>query len=358
MSQHHLRADKTCLNCGTQVADRFCPHCGQENLEPKESVWHMFVHFFNDITHFDGKLFRTVKLLFTKPGFLSEGYMNGRRATHLNPVRMYLFISFVFFFLQFSLTKPHHTPEPQRRLSHADSLVVQDSIRRADSLLEISVDTVLGGKFRIARQSGGNMVIETNQNSGPAGLLNNINDTSIAQYEARQKSLPKEERDDIFTHWIAKRSIAASEYRNKHSDTFNQELIDRFVHSIPKMLFISIPIFAFLLWLLYIRSRKQYYFVTHGIFTIHMYCTVFLLLLLLTPLSYIDSNKVAFVRGLIIMIVPAIYLYKGMRRFYKQRRAKTVIKFFILLFFSGIAFTTLILIIMFNSFLTIGMAGH
>src|ERR1700761_9014191 len=102
MARHHLRNDKTCLNCGKIVEERFCSHCGQENLEPVESVGHLIGHFFEDLTHFDGKFFVTVKDLLIKPGFLTREYVAGRRMTYLNPIRMYIFISAVFFLALFA----------------------------------------------------------------------------------------------------------------------------------------------------------------------------------------------------------------------------------------------------------------
>ncbi len=59
---------------------RYCHQCGQKNLEPKETVGHLVLHFFNDVTHFDGKFFSTVKYLLRKPSFLSAEYTVGRRA--------------------------------------------------------------------------------------------------------------------------------------------------------------------------------------------------------------------------------------------------------------------------------------
>ena len=106
MSHLKERKEKNCLNCQTEVVGRYCHHCGQQNLEPKETVWHLIQHFFNDITHFDGKFFETVKYLLRKPGFLSREYMRGRRMTYLNPIRMYVFTSAIFFILLFSLSKP------------------------------------------------------------------------------------------------------------------------------------------------------------------------------------------------------------------------------------------------------------
>jgi len=55
------RKEKNCLNCVTTVVGKYCHLCGQENVEPKESVWHLISHFFNDITHFDGKFFGSFK---------------------------------------------------------------------------------------------------------------------------------------------------------------------------------------------------------------------------------------------------------------------------------------------------------
>ncbi|HEX5655380.1 MAG TPA: DUF3667 domain-containing protein, partial [Chitinophagaceae bacterium] len=103
MSHIPLRKEKDCLNCGTIVQGRYCHECGQENVLPKESFWHMVTHFLYDITHFDSKFFETIKDLAFKPGFLSIEYMKGRRASYLHPVKMYVFTSAVFFLLFFSV---------------------------------------------------------------------------------------------------------------------------------------------------------------------------------------------------------------------------------------------------------------
>ena len=95
------RKEKICLNCTADLQGRYCHICGQENTEPKESVWGLITHFFYDITHFDGKFFSTLKYLAFKPGFLSAEYVKGRRASYLNPIRMYVFTSAIFFIIFF-----------------------------------------------------------------------------------------------------------------------------------------------------------------------------------------------------------------------------------------------------------------
>ena len=103
VSHSKIRSEKICLNCGTETTGRYCPACGQENIEPKQSVWHLITHFFSDITHFDGKFFVTVKDLFVKPGFLSREICRGRRVSYLDPIRMYIFTSAIFFLIFFSM---------------------------------------------------------------------------------------------------------------------------------------------------------------------------------------------------------------------------------------------------------------
>ena len=74
MSRLKERKEKNCLNCNAEIQGRFCHVCGQENIEPKETIWHLIAHFFRDITHFDGNFFGTIKYLIAKPG-LDSGLM-------------------------------------------------------------------------------------------------------------------------------------------------------------------------------------------------------------------------------------------------------------------------------------------
>ena len=101
LSHYKERKEKTCLNCNAHLYGRYCHNCGQENIEPKETFWGLITHFLYDITHFDGKFFNTLKHLIIKPGFLSREYINGRRATYLHPIRMYVFTSAFFFIIFF-----------------------------------------------------------------------------------------------------------------------------------------------------------------------------------------------------------------------------------------------------------------
>src|SRR5688500_18211338 len=102
VSHSRERSEKTCLNCNAQLHGRFCHVCGQENTDPRESLWSIITHFFNDITHFDGKFFKTAGNLLVRPGFLPQEFLKGRRARYLHPIRLYVFTSAVFFLVFYS----------------------------------------------------------------------------------------------------------------------------------------------------------------------------------------------------------------------------------------------------------------
>jgi len=77
----------------------FCPACGQ-SVKITSRPWRdAFGELVTELFDFDGRMLRSLRLLLTRPGFLSYEYINDRRLSYTSPVRMYLVISLVFFFV-------------------------------------------------------------------------------------------------------------------------------------------------------------------------------------------------------------------------------------------------------------------
>lgn len=91
MSHKKYRTEKNCLNCGAEVPDKFCPACGQENIELRDSFFHMVGHFISDYLHYDSKFFKGLLPLFTKPGYLTAQYLQGKRVSNIHPLRLFFF---------------------------------------------------------------------------------------------------------------------------------------------------------------------------------------------------------------------------------------------------------------------------
>lgn len=513
MSHLHERKEKICLNCNAELIDRYCHHCGQENVEPKETVWHLVQHFFNDITHFDGKFFASVKYLLRRPGFLSKEYMVGRRASYLNPIRMYVFSSAIFFLLLFSLKKHEEIPtgeEDEGVKKESVEAVKKEKGRTVAELRELRTkladrldreaddDDRQDYKSRVAKldlelaaikkyygdtttrsfdnvdlglllakavkdsvvlniQEEGKRAVEsatgkaaTAAREGRQELMKRTGDTgtyrykgpsaarldsedrarakepkkdlaervgdklanskaidklgekiekksrkdttvkgkpvqimkdgkmtdedadfdflgmdighyrNVAQYDSAQKALPEKDRDGWITRQATRKAIIAFHQMRADKERWTEYFIENLMHSIPKILFISLPIFAMILNILYFRQKKTYYYVSHGIFAIQVYCAIFILgigIILFNKLSELTDMRwvhvICSVAIFGIVLYMMIYLYKAMRGFYGQGRAKTLLKYLIACWIGVIVNTILFVLFVLISAITI-----
>jgi hypothetical protein len=297
MSHLKERTEKSCLNCETLVAGRFCQKCGQENVEIKESFIQLVRHFIEDITHFDGKLWKTLKLLLFKPGSLTQLYMQGKRASYIHPIRMYIFVSAVFFLFMFTGDVPDKSAQLNKNKSSQQELV---SGFNEGFNLELEEDTV---KFK-----------------------------TINEYNAAQKKLPESKRDNWVDAFVKKKGIELNEKYEGDKFKIGKALIEKFQHYFSRMLYISLPIFAFFLWVLY-RRNKNHYFVDHLIFSIHLYCAYFIILFVVQLINLFTDLVFDKIFALFSFITPFLlffYLYKSLRNHFHQSRKKTLLKLFIL----------------------------
>jgi len=86
-----------CPSCGAQKLGPYCASCGERFLSPADfDLHHFLLHDLpHDVWHVDGKLKRTLRALFAKPGFLPGEYTAGRRVAYIAPLRLYLAVFLV-----------------------------------------------------------------------------------------------------------------------------------------------------------------------------------------------------------------------------------------------------------------------
>ncbi|HEX8747571.1 MAG TPA: DUF3667 domain-containing protein [Pyrinomonadaceae bacterium] len=88
-----------CLNCGANLNGEYCHRCGQKRNHRHEfSVKHFFGHLLHEITHLDSnKILKTLRDLIIRPGLLAAEYLAGRKGRYINPIRVYLTFSALYF---------------------------------------------------------------------------------------------------------------------------------------------------------------------------------------------------------------------------------------------------------------------
>ena len=335
MSHLPERKEKNCLNCEVPVQGRYCHVCGQENTATRQGVVSLVKHFIFDIFHFDGKFFDTLKYLLFKPGFVPKEYMEGKRINYLDPIRMYLFTSALFFLIFFSINTPEdaiNITGDKRLMTKVErfeysSHLYKENAQHPDSVVQKQLKFLLDTSFRIGLSK------EMNTASDTSFIIKLKNVPYLMVVSKIQKGQDElNVGNDWFSTTIEKKWKA---YRQKFADDDKAMLLDMantFLHKFPYILFVSLPLFAFILKLLYTR-RKHFYYNDHAVFTLYHYIFSLILLIFYFLLSEMhDWMKWGLLRFLagIILLSGGIYLAFAIKRFYKQGWAKTLCKFLLL----------------------------
>jgi hypothetical protein len=354
VSHQPERKAKDCLNCGVTVHGRFCHVCGQENIATHQNFAGLIKHFIYDIFHFDGKFFDTLKFLIVKPGFVAKQYVKGKRVSYLDPIRMYLFTSAVFFVLFFSIAKPDvnvsSTPETfltrQERLELIEELKKEQKPGSNDSIL-LNDLAILMDTIKPLRKS--------ELKSVPEDVFLNISGAgtykTVEEYDSIQKQAPSKERHGWFKRQLVKKSISINSRYGGNVEEGIRKLWDIFIHRIPYVLFVSLPFFALILKLLYTR-RKNFFYSDHAVFTLYHYIFSFFILIFTFVFGRLGKWLGWQVFNWLLALLYLFwffYLYKSLRNFYGQRRAKTIGKFILLNILGFVTILILFLVFIFFS---------
>jgi hypothetical protein len=326
----HYRKDNNCLNCGTLLSGKYCHNCGQENLEIKESFVHMVNHAVSDYFHFDHQFFHTLVPLFFKPGKLTNEYMAGKRMQYLHPVKMYIFISLVFFFLYFKKDSNEKKEVEVKKTTTEKASIVRDSVKNALSKIPNLTEKQredIEKKYAGSGKKPAKKSVDEDEEDG--SIFNTDYDKTIQSYEdylKQQSKLTADERDNFIERYAVKKNIEWKK-QGKSGREIKEVFFESFKHNIPKLMFVLLPFFALMFRLAFYKNRK--YFVEHLIFTIHLHCFLFSLLAINILTNFILPETWSGVRGWITFattVAITLYIYRSLKTVYKRSRFRTITK--------------------------------
>tara|TARA_B100000378_G_scaffold244368_1_gene214655 strand:- start:107 stop:1204 length:1098 start_codon:yes stop_codon:yes gene_type:complete len=341
-----------CQNCHIPLekSDQFCPNCGQINSTKKLTFDDFFNEFFSGLLAYDSRFQRTLRVMLFKPGKISRDYIDGKRMRYANPFRFYLSASIIFFLLfNYSIHSENDMigprdrdmvelagktpPIPPEALDSVNAALAKENL----SLDKLKLDTVQKTykDYYISQET-----VDTMSNF--SALFKKFNlyyefqgETGIATPDRALDSLKHDQTN--YNHWLYKKAVDANVFKNNPG-----LFIDYFISKLPFIIFFYLPVFALFIWLLYMRRNFNY--MEHLIFAFHVQTTLFVFYIVGLTFDLIASLNVGIT---LANIVFAVYLYKSMRNFYRQRRVKTILKFIIL----NLIFFTLATIAVFISLL-------
>lgn len=229
-----------CLNCGEDLVGPYCVACGQRDGSLAVTVGDFLREALDNLFSFDSRLWRTLRPLILRPGFLTVEFWQGRRAKYLPPLRLYLFISFVCFMLV--------------------SLLVPDQV-----------------------------VDATGENKAAPVRFTTTVEGEAVDWEGDFSESPP------LVRWFAQNVM-----RPMLDDP--ERAGELFLQRLPWAIFMIMPFFGVLLRLLY-RKRERY-FVPHLVFALHFHSVVFLLMTLGSlGDALVGTERVGNVASLLIAIV-------------------------------------------------------
>lgn len=92
-----LSATTRCLNCNAEINSEYCPSCGQRDLDFKKDWRGLVGEYASSFLNIDGKVPQGIIRLLFLPGAMTAAFLDGKRASQMPPLRLYLFASLIFF---------------------------------------------------------------------------------------------------------------------------------------------------------------------------------------------------------------------------------------------------------------------
>ena len=291
-----------CQNCGSPAEGNYCPACGQDSRDHTVSMRLLFQDLASDVFTYDSRFFRSFVPLLFKPGALTKEYTQGRRVRFIPPLRLYIFVSILFFFVVSVQVSDSMRDFDERNAANApsDSLLVE----RVLSLHAAAPDTLGDGTTVV---------------SWIAERLPLAGDDSFEPPEDGDWS--KVDWDTMDWDEVESGDNLNFTMLGEPTSLNKQHFIQSIQKVVPKLVFLLLPMFALLLALVYIRHRRK--FIEHLILSLHLHAFMFLVF----TMALVLQND-WFV--LVVFILIHIYIFLALRRVYTQGWVKTALKFFFL----------------------------
>lgn len=286
-----------CLNCGDTTPGRYCRACGQRKGDTRVSMRRLLGDVLEDQLSINAALPRTLKALFLHPGRLTVEYSHGRIASYIAPFRMYLVASLLFFL----------TLSVMNRVSRARN-IAGDTAAAPDTTAIPTLPVSVGPRrpqdsTRVdSTTRAGNGLIGFTITAGQDGEaqwnINTGNETLDAMLEERVRRL-----------------------EGVPADQAVREVVSGFIQAAPTAMFVMLPVFALLLQILYITSRR--YYVEHFVFALHYHAFAFLLFTAIIILP-------EFLHPQLLLIWLLLYLPIALKKVYAKGWLETGVKWFVL----------------------------
>lgn len=375
----HARA---CENCQTPLQGGFCHQCGQNAHNPLRSFGHAVEEVFESFWHLDGRIFRTLRALMS-PGKLANAYLSGHRAPYVAPLRLFVILAVLTFFVA-KLTlhaedlanvqiAPPSPPvaadgKPTNLMAAPDrggvdfskAATVEDVLKLRDETIDglVSARASLPAGLGFVRKPMEDNIFSTQrlareriaelQPDHPALALPDrfpegqplpevaaqpLISVGDKPFDAETNPVRLSGLPDFANRWLS-RKLARAEQNIPRIQQDPSHFFNLLIGSVPSVLFVLVPLFAVLLKLFYIETRRGY--LEHLVVALYSHAYLCLCLLAIFLCAGIGrllpegaSWLVRMAQMLVFCWMP-LYLLWMQQRVYRQHGVVTLVKFSVL----------------------------
>ncbi len=329
-----------CENCGAQLYGHWCAQCGQPAIDYRRSFGHVLFDMLNEFLNWDSKFFATIALLIVKPWRLTNEFLAGHRVRYVHPLRLYLLASILFFFVVNYGVKGIHV-EPGK-IPEKSRAAIAKSIEENRNEIEKKLDKEnLSAEQRRKAQEALDYFTKPTPAVAPASpapaASPSPTETPPPAESSRRDYGPVKERPFMlfdnaksttpFERWLEAR---AKEKMGEHGTKMGLFITTLF-SNLPYMMLACIPLFAFVLKILYIR--KKIFYIDHLIYALHIHSFAYLGVMLIVAATMGLNRSAPSVLGEWIIaffwIAFAAQIFFSIRRVYRQGWFFTVFKFLV-----------------------------
>lgn len=311
--------EEACLNCGTGLIGSHCHSCGQA-AHVHRTIGAFFHDLLHGVFHFEGKIWRTLPLLVWKPGQLTREYIDGRRASYVSPIALFLFCVFLLF-----------------------AVVKSASFDFADAVnVNVNGKTVVGLEANLAEvkrleQERARLVSAGKQTDAVDGeiegrksgidAIRKLNDPASLE-EAAAAAQAKSDKPLLDSNIPALNAIFKQASENP------QLAIYKLQSNAYKFAWALIPISVPFVWLLF-AFKRRFHLYDHTVFVTYSLCFMMLLVSVLTVLRSFGLP----VLTVGLNLIPPIHIYRQVKTTYDLSRWSAVWRAFALCVYALIALT-------------------
>src|SRR6516225_4831884 len=326
-----------CENCGAELQGHWCSQCGQPAIEYRRSFRHVVADLLNEFLNWDSKFFTSIALLLLKPWRLTNEFLAGKRVRYVNPLRLYLLASILFFFaVNYGAKRIHVDPsklEPKDRAELEADLKNTDlppaAREKLEELLRESSPSLAPATLTNAPSPAPATVSPSPGTNAPPPQAEpgandqkkeygKINERPFVVFDDAKSTTP-------FDRWIEAR---AKEKMGEHGTKMGL-FISTLFSNLPYMMLCCIPLFAFVLNILYVRHHIFY--IDHLIYALHihtfLYVGVMSIVLATIGLNGLASGPIAGWMIAFLWIAFVTQIFISIRYVYRQGWFLSIFKF-------------------------------